>query len=219
MYIFLFSKCHRIVRIIIDSAMTVLLLCAYNSNFARGRGHIFIGTGMIVLFALHIFINGHWFKNIFKGTYTPRRIFMTVVNILLVLVAATLVMSGLLEGGFDTRQIHTTAAYWFLPIVGVHLGLHWGMFSKYMKTRLIIIIMRILAFLFFAFGVWSFFDRDMFSKMFLGFSFDYWPQEKPIILFYAQTLSVMVIYVYGIYYLLKLIARLTTGNKNITEVL
>jgi hypothetical protein len=62
--------------------------------------------------------------------------------------------------------------------------------------------------------VWSFIDRDMFSKMFLGFSFDYLPQEKPIILFYAQTLSIMGIFVFTVYYSMKLIVWLKTGNKN-----
>jgi hypothetical protein len=68
--------------------------------------------------------------------------------------------------------------------------------------------MRILACLFAAFGVWSFFDRDMFSKLFLGFSFDYWPQERPVFLFFAVTLSIMGLFVFLSYYCMKLIGLL-----------
>jgi hypothetical protein len=105
-----------------------------------------------------------------------------------------------------------------LLLAGIHLGFHWGIFSKIISKNIFIVtVMRILAILFFIFGLWSFYDRDMFSKLFLGFSFDYWPQERPIILFFIQTLSVMGIYVFITHYILRLIYRLKdrkskTGN-------
>jgi len=37
----------------------------------------------------------------------------------------------------------------------------------------------------------------------LGFSFDYWPPERPFVLFFAETLSIMGIYVFVAYYLMK----------------
>jgi hypothetical protein len=45
------------------------------------------------------------------------------------------------------------------------------------------IIMRSVAVLIVTIGVWGSFDRDMFSKLFQGFSFDYWDLERPVILF------------------------------------
>jgi hypothetical protein len=203
-------------KIALDIAMTVLLLCAYNSQLARETAHIYIGIAIFVLFVIHIFINSNWFKTIFKGKYMPRRIVMTALNILLVLAAVTLMITGILEARWETsflqyegevtlRQLHTTTAYWFWPLIGVHLGLHWGMFTKFIgKNNFIITAMRILACLFAAFGVWSFLDRDMFSKLFLGFSFDYWPQERPSILFFAETFSIMGLFVFVTYYFMKL---------------
>jgi hypothetical protein len=203
-------------RITLDIAMTVLLLCAYNSQLARETVHIFIGIALIVLFAIHIFINRNWFKTIFKGKYTLHRIAMTVVNILLVLAVVTLMITGILEARWKNsflqyereitlRQLHTTTAYWFWPLIGVHLGLHWGIFTKFIsKNNFIITVVRILACLFAGFGAWSFFDRDMFAKLFLGFSFDYWPQERPFILFFAETLSIMGLFAFVTYYFIKL---------------
>jgi hypothetical protein len=204
-------------RIALDIAMTALLLFAYKPQLARETTHIYIGIAIIVLFTVHIFINRHWFETLFKGKYTPRRIGTTAINIVLVLVAVTLIISGILEARWGAsflrfereitlRQIHTTAAYWFWPLMGVHLGLHWGNFTKFIgKNNLIITVMRILACLFAAFGVWSFFDRDMFSKLFLGFSFDYWPQERPVFLFFAVTLSIMGLFAFMSYHCMKLI--------------
>ena len=181
-------------RIALDMSMTVLLLCAYAFQIIGKTAHIGVGIVLFVLFVVHIFIN---------RTYTFRRIAMTAVNIALVLAAVTMMVTGIGEA----RQIHTTTAYWFLPLIGVHLGLHWGMFANFInKNNVIIVVTRIFACLFAAFGVWSFFDRDMFSKLFLGFSFDYWPQERPVVLFFAETLSVMGIFVFATYYFLKTIS-------------
>jgi len=196
-------------RITLDMSMTVLLLCAYAFQIIGRTAHIWVGIVIFVLFAVHIFINRNWFKMMFKGKYTIRRIAMTAVNILLVLAAVTMMITGVLEA----RQIHTTTAYWFLLLIGIHLGLHWGIFTKFInKNNFIITVMRMLACLFAAFGVWSFFDRDMFAKMFLGFSFDYWPAERPSILFFAETLSIMGIYVFVVYYFMKLFSKNTIGG-------
>ena len=189
-------------RIALDIAMTVLLLCVYAFQIIGDTAHIWVGIVIFVLFAVHIFINRHWFKSVFKGTYTFRRIAMAVVNIALVLAAVTMMITGILKA----RQIHTTTTYWFLLLIGVHLGLHWGIFTKFINKNnfIIITVTRILACLFAAFGVWSFFDRDMFAKLFLGFSFDYWPPARPSILFFAETLSVMGLFIFAAYYDMKI---------------
>ena len=187
-------------RIALDMVMTVLLLCAYAFQIIGKIAHIWVGIVLFVLFAVHIFIN---------RKYTIRRIAMIAVNILLVLAVVTMIITGILKA----RQIHTTAAYWFLPLIGVHIGLHWEMFTKFInKNNFIITGSRILACLFAAFGVWSFFDRDMFAKLFLGFSFDYWPAERPSILFFAETLSVMGLFVFVTYYGMKLFSKNTNGG-------
>jgi hypothetical protein len=124
-----------------------------------------------------------------------------------------------LPGGMAIRLIHTSAAYWCLPLIGAHLGLHWGMIMSAFRKILRIngenrarkAILRSIALAIAVCGVWSSFDRDMFSKLFLGFSFDYWPEERPAILFFAVNLSIMGLYVFITYYALVLLER---GNKN-----
>jgi hypothetical protein len=214
------------VRLIIDLAMTILLLCAFAYRITGDATHEWIGISVFVLFIAHNIINRKWYKNIFKGSYNIRRVTMTIINILLVLTMAILIITGLLQsrtvlaflhlpGGMLLRQLHTTAAYWGLLLIGAHVGLHWGMFINAARKMAKItrenrrrrIIVRILTFLFIAFGVWSFFDRDMFAKLFLGFSFDYWNEEKPAVFFFAVMLSIMGIYVFITYSILKLSER------------
>ena len=216
-------------HIALDIAMTILLIVAHAYRIIGNVAHEWIGVSVFVLFIAHNVINFRWYKNIGKGAYTARRVIMTTVNALLILTMATLFVTGFMQsrivlsflnlpGSMLLRQIHTTAAYWGSPLIGIHIGLHWGMyrrgtsafglggrFTKFIsKNRLIICITRILAFLFAVFGVWSSFDRDMFSKLFLGFSFDYWSEERPAVLFFVVTLSVMAVYVFMAYYTLKM---------------
>jgi hypothetical protein len=44
----------------------------------------------------------------------------------------------------------------------------------------------------------------MFSKLFLGFSFDYWPEERPAALSFGCNFSIMDVYVFVAYYALTL---------------
>jgi hypothetical protein len=213
-------------RIIIDLAMTLLLLCAYAYRITGDAAHEWIGICVFALFIVHNIINRKWYKSIFKGTYTPRRAIMTACNVALVFTMGALLVTGLLQsravlaflhlpGGMVLRQIHTTAAYWGLPLIGVHIGLHWGMFingarkmagisgHNYVRRA----TARIIAFSFVAFGVWASVDRDIFAKLFLGFSLDYWDERRPAVLFFAAMLSVMAIYIFVTYYTLKLAER------------
>ncbi|MDR0684046.1 MAG: DUF4405 domain-containing protein [Spirochaetaceae bacterium] len=206
-------------RLIIDLTMTALLLCAYAYRIIGEAAHEWVGVSVFALFIAHNIVNRQWYKNIFKGKYTLRRALTAAVNIVLALATATLIITGLLQsravfaflhlpGGMALRLIHTTAAYWLLPFIGIHVGLHWGMaVRRICGNHLVKNIMRIAAFLFAAFGLWSSFDRDMFSKLFHGFSFDYWSEERPGLLFFAETLSVMAVSIFAVYYALKRLER------------
>jgi hypothetical protein len=215
-----------VIRLIIDLVFTVLLLCALMYRATGDTAHEWIGIAVFVVCIVHNALNWKWYKNIFKGIYNLRRGMMTAINLSLVLAMVTVIITGLLHsrtvltflhlpGDMIIRQIHTTAAYWCLPLVGVHLGLNWGIllnaFRKMIKTngenhtRKIIVRVIVLAIV--IFGVWSSFDRDMFSKLFLGFSFDYWPEERHAILFFAVNLLIMGLYVSAAYYALKFFGK------------
>jgi uncharacterized membrane protein len=211
-----------VVRLIIDLAFTILLLCALMYRATGDTAHEWIGVAVCAVCITHNVLNWKWYKNIFRGTYNPRRGLLTAINLLLVLAMATLIITGLLHsrtalaflhlpGGMMLRQIHTIAAYWCLPLIGAHIGLNWGVilnaFRKIAringKNRTRKIVMRIFLLMLVTFGVWSSFDRDMFSKLFLGFSFDYWPEERSAVLFFVVNLSIMGVYVFITYYALK----------------
>ena len=209
-------------KVIINLGMSFLFVCVYAYRIIGDIAHEWVGVSLLMLLIAHNVANYRWYKNIGKGAYSTRRITTTTVNALLSVTMATLIITGLLQsrtvlsflklpGGMFLRQIHTTAAYWGIPLIGVHVGLHWGMaiagIRKMLKSNSVdpvrIIIVRILAITLVAFGIWSSFDRDMFAKLFLGFSYDYWPAERPAVLFFAEKLSIMGVYTFVTHYALK----------------
>jgi hypothetical protein len=215
-----------VVRLVIDLAFTVLLLCALMYRVTGDTAHEWIGVAVCAVCIAHNVLNWKWYKNIFKGAYNLRQGIMTAVNLLLAFTFVTLIITGMLHsrtvlaflhlpGDMLIRQIHTTAAYWCLPLIGAHLGLNWRIilnaFRKMLgikgKNRVRKIAVQLVALVIAAFGVWSSFDRDMFSKLFCGFSFDYWPEERPAILFFAVNLSIMGLYVFITYYTLAFSER------------
>jgi hypothetical protein len=225
-----------VARLIIDLAMTILILAALAYRITGDVAHEWIGISVALLFIVHNAMNWRWYKNIFRGKYTFRRSVNTAVNFILFITMSTLIISGMLmsrtilaflnlPGGMETRQIHTTAAYWGLIIIAVHIGMHGKMIMNSMRKMFRIknanftrtIILRIVALLITAFGVWASFDRDMFSKLFLGFSFDYWNEERPALLFFAANLSIMATYIFLTYYILKLVER-RKNNQETNEI-
>jgi hypothetical protein len=137
-------------RFTLDLVFTVLLLCALMYRATGDIAHEWIGVSVCAVCITHNILNWKWYSNIFKGAYNLRRSVLTAVNLLLTLAMVTLIITGLLHsrtvlaflrlpGGMMLRQIHTTAAYWCLPLIGAHLGLNWSIilnaFRKMAKTN------------------------------------------------------------------------------------
>ena len=174
---------------------------------------------------LHIAVNLRWFKSVLRGRYTLLRYANTVLNILLLVTMVTLCVTGVLgsrhvfgflgfKGGMDIRQLHTFAAYWGLVLLGIHTGLQWVKVLTGLKAisgiahlmsmngvRLGLILLTA------AYGVWASFDRAMGSKLFLGFSFDFWDSVRPEFLFYIHNFTILALYAVATHYLCKIIAR------------
>jgi hypothetical protein len=212
---------------ILDFAMLALVFTAfaYRVSMKGVDAHEWVGVSVITLFTFHIIIHRRFYKNIFKGSYNLRRIIMTSVNILLLAGIVTLAVSGLMQsrkvlgflhlpGGISLRKIHTAAAYGSFLLISVHIGIHWQRILNAVRkviskkpgvsSPLSTTLSRAAAFGFAAFGVWSSFYRNIFSKLFLGFSFDYWDMERPALFFFAVMLSIMAAYILLTHYVFKL---------------
>ena len=52
--------------------------------------HEYLGTGMFAIFVSYHISNATWWKHLFRGRYTPLRVFGTVVNLALAIIMLVL---------------------------------------------------------------------------------------------------------------------------------
>lgn len=210
-------------KLAIDLLMTGLGLFAMAYRITGERRHEWIGIAASALFVLHAVLNRRWYFSLFKGRYSFRRILNTVVNLLLVAVTSTLAASGILISrvlfpfeeigdGMFIRQAHAFAAYWFLILIAVHIGMHWEMIAGMVrkatgslgKSRRGNILLRVLTVPIILYGIWASFDREMGSKLFLGYAFDFWDPDRPVVFFFTGNLAIMSVYICATHYALRL---------------
>ncbi|MDR3363271.1 MAG: DUF4405 domain-containing protein [Desulfovibrio sp.] len=210
-------------RLILDFLMAILILFALAYRITGDVTHEWTGVCAFALLVMHNVIHWPWYRRIFQGRFNFRRILNTIVNILLLVTSATLIITGLLHsrtilsfmqfsGEMLLRQTHTFAAYWCLLIVSIHIGMHWeiiiDIMLKRMKnmdiSRLPAIVMRCIAAIVMIYGLNSFFERDMPAKLFLGYSFDFWDENKNSIIFFTNSISIMAVYISITHYSIKI---------------
>ncbi len=89
-------KAKKIRKIIIDTAMLILLPLLMAYSLIGETAHEWLGLTMFLLFILHHIMNPAWLKTLFKGRYTPLRIYLTGVNVLLLIVMVLQPVSGIM---------------------------------------------------------------------------------------------------------------------------
>lgn len=110
--------------------------------------HEWVGAGMLLLFIAHHILNRHWFKTLGRGKYNGLRVLQTAVGVLLLADMLALMFSGIrlsryvftflpgLGSAATARRLHMLASYWGLVLMGLHLGLHWGMVTALLRRWL-----------------------------------------------------------------------------------
>ena len=74
-----------IAKIIVDVLMTLALLIMMGYQLWGETAHEWVGTGMLALFLAHHILNRSWYKSLFKGKFTPMRVFQICVDMLLLI--------------------------------------------------------------------------------------------------------------------------------------
>lgn len=220
-------KPKTIIKITVDLAMTVLLFCLMAYLLVGEAAHEWLGTAMFCLFVFHHILNWSWHRNLAKGRYTPLRVLQTAVDILVLLSMLGLMISGVimsrevfsflpLSGGTGfARTLHMLSSYWGFLLMGVHLGLHWGMMMGLARRAAGIRkpstvrtwLMRAAAALLAAYGLYAFINNDIASYMLLRTQFVFFDMEQPLALFFLEYLGMMGLWAAVAYYAGRLLGR------------
>ena len=195
------------IRIIIDISMTVMmpLLMAY--SLIGELFHEIAGSLIFILFIVHHILNRKWYSNVAKGKYNARRIFQTILNMLLLIFMILQPLSGILMSkhlytflldlhvSALARSVHMLFAYWGYVFLCIHAGMHMlPMFTSKKASSL----KR--GALYLIFGAVSVYGCVAFIKRgFLGYmsgmtKFAFFDTSEPKIFFFADYIAIMVLF-------------------------
>lgn len=221
----------RKMKMAVDVLMTAALLFLMGYQFWGEMAHEWVGAGMFVLFLAHHILNGSWHKNLFRGRYSPMRIFLTVVDVLTFVSMLAQMYSGIvlsrhvfaflpIESGLAlARRLHILGSYWGFLFMGLHLGLHWNMVINRLKRkkepfpRNIGAAFFLVALAIALYGVWVFIKRDFPTYLLLKSEFVFLDYEESKVLFYLDYLALMGMCIFISHYLGKVLKSFGKGTK------
>ena len=197
-------KTKKTIKIIIDTAMLILLPLLMAYSLIGETAHEWMGLSMFLLFILHHIMNPAWLKTLFKGRYTPLRIYLTGVNILLLIVMVLQPVSGILmskhifrfsgAGGMSlARTVHLLLSHWGFVLLSVHVGNHAGT-HRAGKKKGVAALLWTAAVAVSIYGAYAFVNHDMASYLFLKNQFVFFDFEQPRLRFMADYASMMCLF-------------------------
>ena len=214
-------------KLLIDISMTILLPLLMAYSLIGEKFHEIIGTLMLILFITHHILNRGWYKSLFKGKYTARRIFQTVLNILLLLFIVLQPLSGILMSRYlytfiraagitaSARQTHLCLAYWGFVFMSVHAGTHLTVPLDRLKRKKKQIWLAVMALMgaVSIYGIFSFTKRKLAVYMFLKSAFVFFDFYEPRIFFFIDYLSIMILCAFVGYWIIKGLTALDSAKK------
>lgn len=176
----------------LNAAMFVALWCCVAFRITGETLHCLFGAIFAAIAALHIFFNRRWFGALFRGSYGFGRSLNALVNAALFAAASAVCVGGfamfaakISETDYPMwlRSVHSLSAYWLWIFAAAHIGLHCRL-PKRTAPRFLCAVIAL-------FGLWSWGERAMCEKLFLGYSFDFWNPDTPAALLFAQNFAVL----------------------------
>ena len=134
-----------LIRRVVDVLMTILLLLLMSSQIMEQVTHEYIGFAMVAVVVVHQYLNRKWFTTILRGRYGAVRTLSLIINVALVCGFTLSAVSGMMIAeSFSSviqesmtepgRTLHIASSYWSFVLMGLHVGMHWGMIAGRVKA-------------------------------------------------------------------------------------
>ena len=214
----------KTMRIAVDAAMTVLLLFLMAYMQTGQQAHEWLGTAELLLFIGHHILNRAWLKNVLRGRYTLYRVVQTALSAALLLTMLGSMVSGIIMSQYvfaalprfgslmTARLVHLACGYWGFVLMSVHLGFHWGMMARRLPTRAVRPA-QLLAAVVALYGGYAFVKNDIVSYLFLRTQFAFFDASQSFTAFFAEYVSMLVLWAWIGYYASKLLRKGTRRKE------
>ena len=219
-------KSNTIIKRVIDIALTVTLLLLMAFQVTEQLAHEWLGITMFVLTIVHQLLNRKYYAAIFKGRYTPLRVFQLIVNTLLLLSFLCTALSGMMMSRYATpfldgilpssvvRQGHLALSHWSFVLMGLHLGLHLGIIVSRLKNKTVRIVLGIVMTGISVYGFSLFFSSDILKYMLFKNPFAFLDYTKAWWLVLLENLAMLLAWAFAAYLLSLGLKRLSRKKRN-----
>ena len=192
------------IKIVIDMLMYFIFVILMGHHITENLIHEILGTILFILFIVHHILNYRYYKTIFKGKYNFKRVFLLIIDLLLLISMIGMMISGVIISSdvftflnipttIFGRQLHIVSTSWAFVIMSIHLGLHLGVFinklNKKMKNSVLEYVYYLILILIVIYGVYSFKKLNFISDMFLLNAFKFYDFNESPIIFYLHVIS------------------------------
>ena len=194
-------------RMIIDISMTVLLPLLMAYSLIGEAFHEVVGTAIFLLFIVHHILNRKWYGALFKGRYNTRRIFQTVLDLVLLVFMILQPVSGILMSkhlytflpalpvSAWARSVHMLLAYWGYILLSIHAGTHLiaPLRKLHGKNRKIFVTICAIMSCISAYGCAAFIKRGFPGYMSGRTAFAFFDFSEQRIFFFMDYIAIMIL--------------------------
>ena len=188
--------------------MTALLPMLMAYSLIGEQFHEIAGTLMFALFITHHVLNRGWYRALFRGRYTAKRIFQTGLNMALLVFMILQPVSGILMSkhlytfinipgaAASVREIHLLLAYWGLVLMCIHAGTHLTVpLGKLLRCKaknrgILIGILGAVS----LYGCYAFVKRQLADYMFMKTAFVFFDYSEPRAMFIIDYTAIMILF-------------------------
>ena len=192
------------IKIVIDILMYLIFVILMGHHITENLIHEILGTILFILFIIHHILNYRYYKTIFKGKYNFKRVFLLIIDLLLLISMIGMMISAInissdvftflnIPTTIFGRQLHMVSTSWAFVIMSIHLGLHLGVFinklNKKMKSSILEYVYYLILILIVIYGIYSFKKLNFISDMFLLNAFKFYDFNESPIICYLHVIS------------------------------
>lgn len=206
----------------LDIALTAVLLLLMAIQVTGQFWHEWLGIAMTALTIIHHVLNRKYYTSVLKGKQNALRIFQLIINTLLLFSFALTAFSGMVMSRYTTpflnglittsivRRLHLAFSHWSFVLMGMHIGLHFGIITRKLPKKSIKIALCVIMSAISVVGLWLFFKAQMPEYMFFRLSFAFLDYTKAWWLVILENLVMLLSWAFAAYLIsliLKLIKR------------
>lgn len=193
----------------IDIIMIAVMLFLMAMQVTKQEIHEWLGIGMFVLVIAHHILNRKYYAAVFKGKYTPLRVFMLIVNTALLLSFIATPTTGMLMSRYATpflnsvigtalpRKLHLMLTYWSFVLMGMHAGLHLVIITSKLKDKAVKVIAFVLMCGVAVCGFWLFIRASIFDYMLMKTQFAFLDYSKPAWQIIIENLAMLLAWAFA----------------------